>query len=128
MNELLPTLPAGSRVLFADHEVHASAFAQVGALLQHRAGLEPWWLPMGPFIEAPDPGADLFAWEGLTCRIERLPGRRVDNDATVNACLRLRERCTLTPWQTRPVPSRSDADLRIPEGSEVGLYRVDGCR
>lgn len=128
MHEALPALPPGARVLFADHEAHARAVAQVGALLQHRAGAEPWWLPMGPFAASPDPGPDLYAWEGLTCRIDRLPSRRVDNDLPVNSCLQLRERCTLTPWRTARVTSRTDADIRIPEGTEVGLYRIDGCR
>lgn len=123
----LPTLPPGARVLYADHEKHAVPLAQVGALLVQRAGGRAWWLPMSAFAEAPEPGPDLYAWEGLSCRIPYLPGLRQDNDAAVNPCARLRERCTLTPILVRRVAARADLDIEIPPGAEVGLYRVDGC-
>lgn len=123
------TLPPGATVLFPDHEVHAVNLAQAGALLQRRAGHpRPWWVPMGPFAATPAPGPDLFAWVGLTCRIEALPGRHVANDLAVNPCLQLARACVLTPFALTTLPEATDLDLALVDPPvQVGLYRVDGC-
>lgn len=129
LGEALGRLPESATVLYADHEVHGAKTAQVGALLNRRAGdAEPWWTPMGEFVADPQPGSDLYAWFGLTCRIRTLPGRRVENDASVNPCLQLAQACRLTPFAVTEVGLRTDVDLAFLQTPvEVGLYRVDGC-
>lgn len=129
MAEALEELPGDATVLFPDHEVHAAKLAQVGALLNRRAGdPTPWWQPMSTFAAAPEPGPDLYAWIGLTCRIAELPGRHVANDLDINPCLRLAEVCQLTPWAVTILPEQTDLDLSwLATPVEVGLYRVDGC-
>ncbi|NOY24702.1 MAG: hypothetical protein GXP62_02420 [Oligoflexia bacterium] len=126
----LARLPPSATVLFADHEVHAAKFAQVGALLDRQGGdPTPNWQPMSTFLADPGPTSDVFAWVGLTCRIATLPSRHLDNDRSINPCLQLDERCTLTPWAVTTLPELTDLDLDwLTTPVVVGLYRVDGCK
>jgi hypothetical protein len=118
LQETLPELPEGATVLYDDGGVHHTAFGQ---WMSAAGGAR--WVGIEQYREDPEPAAPLLAWLGVSCQLRPHDGSEADT-----VCGILDGACTLRPWKTTAITSRSDVNsVLATEPEPIGFYFVDEC-
>ncbi|MCB9793081.1 MAG: hypothetical protein H6741_10180 [Alphaproteobacteria bacterium] len=117
----IPRLPEGTTVLYDDGG-------------PHHADLGRWASAMNPALRwrgmstlDAQQGQHLMAYIGTSCFFSRPERGKDDFGPLPTACPAFLARCTLRPWETTTLSTRTDVDVQLEATPTVGFYFVDGC-